>query len=266
MPETIKLENIAFVRDGRRILDNISWSVERGQHCIVLGANGSGKTTLLQIVTGYLWPNEGAVTVFGRRFGKTDIRELRHSIGWVSSAIKERQPTFARALDIVISGKFASIGVYFETITDEHRREACGILKTLDCASIAGKEWNVLSQGERQRVMIARALMAHPKLMILDEPCAGLDMASRESLLVMIERLIAGEDGPTMIMVTHHVEEIVPAFSQALLIKEGRAVANGPLNEALTSETLSQTMGLDLTLRRGNGRLGVEINQPQSFS
>jgi len=259
MSVIVELDAVSFVRGGRRIIDNVSWRVDRGRHWILLGANGSGKTTLLQLITGYLWRNGGRARVLGHTLGETDLRALRRRIGWVSSAIEHRFPARAPARDVVVSGKFASIGLYYDPIEEADTRRAGEVLASGGCASLAERAWGVLSQGERQRVMIARALMASPALLILDEPCAGLDLAARERFLEMLERLARRPEAPTLLMVTHHVEEITPAFENALLLKEGRVVAAGPANETLTSERLSDTMGIDLIVERDGGRFRARV-------
>jgi iron complex transport system ATP-binding protein len=175
----LAVSNVSLWRAETKILQDVSWRIEPGQHWAVLGPNGAGKTTLLNVVTGYLWPSRGEVEVLGCRFGSVDLRDLRKRIGWVSSALQTRMPPGAEAVDIVASGLHASIGLY-ETISPAQHRRAEDLLEQMHCGALRRSAWGTLSLGEQQRVLIARALMAAPPLLILDEPCAGLDMPGRE--------------------------------------------------------------------------------------
>ena len=249
----IQLDSICLSRNGRTILDRVSWTVARGEHWALLGPNGSGKTTLLNIVTGYLWPMEGTVDVLGGRFGTFDIREMRRRIGLVSSALFERVPSGDTFFDIVISGRFASLGV-FEDPTPEDRDRASEITAFLGCERIAQSRYGALSFGERQRALIGRALMAAPDILILDEPCEGLDMHARETLLERLDTLCTG-DVPTLVLVTHRVEEIPPGVGMALVLKNGRVLASGPKSGIVTSEVLSAAMDLPVEILSRNGRL-----------
>lgn len=258
----IEIQNASWQRKNEHILQNINWTVKHGEHWAIIGANGSGKTALLNIVTGYMWPTTGKVTVLGKQFGHYDIRELRKSIGWVSSALFERFNRFRageQALNVVLSGKFASIGIY-ENISKEDRQEAYELLEFFNCADLADKPFNVLSQGEKQRTLLARAWMTKPKLLILDEPCTGLDLLARETVLESVDRLANAPDGPTILYVTHHVEEIIPLFTHALLLKDGQIIASGEKERTLTSDRLSALFDVPLDLTWQGERPWVKLS------
>lgn len=235
----VELEGVCFCRKERTILSDISWRIEAGRHWALLGANGSGKTTLLKILTGYEWPTFGSVRVLGERFGLCDIGRLRKLIGWVSNAMTQRLPMQDRAVDIVASGLDASIGLY-RRITDEEYEKAMAVLKQLQVESVARQNYGTLSQGEVQKVLIARALVCDPKLLILDEPCIGLDPAARERFLKDLALLAKSDHAPTMILVTHHIEEIDPWIENVLLLKEGMIQVQGPPDEIITSRRMSE--------------------------
>jgi iron complex transport system ATP-binding protein len=241
------------------ILDDVCWRVEPGQHWAMIGANGSGKTSLLSALTGYLEPTDGEIEVFGERFGETDWRELRKHIGLVSSAIRQMMAEAEPALESIISGKFAMID-YWGEITPTDRKRGEQILKQIECEHLAARPWRVLSQGERQRILIGRALMAQPKLLILDEPCAGLDPAAREHFLQFLERLGRPKDAPTLVLVTHHVEEIVPVFTHVLVLKAGKVLAAGPKAQMLDSRLLSDAFGAVTRLQHSDGRYSLSVS------
>ena len=250
-----------WVRRGRTtILRDVSWRVERGQHWVVLGANGSGKTSLLSALTGYLTPSAGEIAVLGERYGQTDWRELRKRIGLVSSSVRQMMPEDEPALDTVISGKYAMID-FWGRATRADRARAMRILRRIECDYLADRPWAFLSQGERQRVLIGRALMARPPVLILDEPCAGLDPVAREHFLQFLNRLGRMRNGPTLVLVTHHVEEIMPVFSHALLLKSGEVLASGKKQTVLRSGPLSRAFGSMVRLRVGPGRYSLEVSK-----
>lgn len=256
--EWIALNGVSFVRSRRLILDGIDWNVSPKDNWVVLGANGSGKTTLLQLLAGYLWPTRGAITILGERFGQTDLRELRRSIGWVGSFLQAQIPPAERPLDLVVSGKFASIGI-FETPGEEDYAQARELALRLRCGAILESPYGVLSQGEKQRLLIARALIPRPRLLILDEPCSGLDLVAREQLLKTLEELASMPDAPVMILVTHHLEEITPAFSHVFLLKEGRCLAQGTKRDMLRTELLSETFGIHIEAVEEGNRFWARI-------
>jgi iron complex transport system ATP-binding protein len=254
----IELSNVSLIRDEQVILKDISWKVKRGEHWAVLGANGSGKTMMLKIVNGYLWPSEGTVSVLGNQFGTVDLRKLRQSIGWVSSALQENVPRGEKSIEVVLSGKYASLGLW-DNYDAEDQGRALGLLRLMGCEEASTRSFGVLSQGEQQRVLIARALMPKPALLILDEPCVGLDPNARENVLETVQRLSLQRDEPTLILVTHHTEEIIPAFSNVLVLRSGRVLAQGSKQEVLTEAIMSEAFGRPLEISEKNGRFWVRM-------
>lgn len=247
------MENVSFVRGRRLIVDGLSWDIHPEDNWVVLGANGSGKTTLLRLLAGYLWPTQGHITVLGEAFGHTDLRELRKKIGWVGSFLEAQIPPSSRPVDLIVSGKYASIGI-FEDPREEDFQEGMELARRLNCSNILDLPYGVLSQGEKQRLLIARALIHKPRLLILDEPCAGLDLVAREQLLDTLELLGKAQGGPAMIFVTHHLQEIMPSFTHALLLRQGRCVAQGEKQEILRSELLTQTFGIPVKVNKEGDR------------
>ena len=257
---TLTVRDLTIQRGDTRILDRVSWSVGPGEHWVILGANGSGKTSLLSALTGYLTPTAGDVAVLGEVFGESDWRELRRRIGLVSSSVRQLMADAEPALTSVISGKYAMIDYWGEP-TRAERTAARRILRQVEAEYLAEREWGVLSQGERQRVLIARALMAKPELLILDEPCAGLDPVARERFLNWLDRLGRASSRPALVLVTHHVEEITPAFTHALLLREGRVISAGPKAAALTTATMRQTFAAPLTLAKRRDRYTLRVGR-----
>ena len=249
---------ISLKRSGETILNKVNWQINEGEHWSLMGLNGSGKTTLLNMINGYIWPSEGQMTVLDQKFGKSDLRELRKRIGWVSSSFQEKLHTDNNALQIVLSGAFASIGLY-DRPNDQEIEKATDLLLDFGCGRYMERPYQSLSQGERQKVLIARALMAEPELLILDEPCTGLDLFSREHLLDVISQVASQTGGPTLIYVTHHVEEILPCFSHTLLLKKGEVYQSGLSSNVLTSETLTQFFGTTLKLEERRERKWLSI-------
>jgi iron complex transport system ATP-binding protein len=247
--ELLRIEGLRVERGETTVLDGVDWRVRRGEHWVVLGANGCGKTSLLKVLLGYLTPSAGAVRVLGRDYGAYDWRELRRRLGLVSSALHGSVPEHEPALSTVASGARAQLDLWGEP-TPAEARAARRQLARAGAAALAERRWGVLSQGERQRVLIARALMARPRLLILDEPCAGLDPLAREEFLRRMEALAREPRGPGLVLVTHHVEEITPAFSHALLLRAGRVVAAGPRAATLTAARLGGVFATRIQLRR----------------
>lgn len=234
----LKFENVSFIRENKFLLNNINWTIETNQNWAILGLNGAGKTLLLQLITGYLWPTKGHLEVLGQVFGKSSIPDLQRRIGWVSTALQYRMKNSESAEHTVLSGKFASIGIY-ESYTENDLNEAKEILINAGGESLIGKSYGVLSQGERQLVLISRALMTNPELLILDEPCNGLDLFAREKLLAQIQQIADQKDSPNLIYVTHHTEEILSCFEQLLLLKDGKIFAKGNQNDLFSTESLT---------------------------
>ena len=259
-----RVEVGSFRRDGVTILRGVEWTIEAGQHWAVLGPNGSGKTSLARILGAYEWPSEGAVEVLGDRFGRTDLRELRKKIGLVSSALEPRFPDAEDAQSIVLSGFEASIGRN-RAFTRAEEERALAALDAVGAAHLAGRPFGVLSQGERQRVLIARALVPAPRLLVLDEPCEGLDPVSRERFLEDLSRLCTVREGPTMVLITHHLEEIPAFVGHVLLLSAGKTAAAGPVAEVLTDAHLTRAFGTPCEVRvEGPGRYSLRVRRPES--
>lgn len=263
MVPVLEVRNVRVTRGTTRILRGIDWTVGAGQHWALLGPNGSGKTSLLRVLMGYLAPTDGEIRVLGRTYGRTDWRDLRLSVGIVTSAFASSIPGAETALETVISGRFAQFDLWAR-VTPTHKREARRLLAWAGIRHLATRPWEFLSQGERQRVLIARALMNRPRLLLLDEPCAGLDPVARERLLAFIGRLGRRRSGPALVLVTHHVEEILPEFAKVLLLRNGSVVAAGATRHTLNSSALSRTFGKLLLLRRSAGRYRLEWNTDES--
>jgi iron complex transport system ATP-binding protein len=254
----LEVSGLQVARGTTTILRGVNWRVQRGEHWAILGSNGSGKTSLLKSINGYLSPTDGAISLLGRRYGETDWRELRLEIGLVTSALQASIPGAEPALETVVSGKFAQLDLWANPSRADWA-QARRWLRFVGGTALAKREWIFLSQGERQRVLIARALMARPRLLILDEPCAGLDPVAREEFLRFVEALARKRGGPALILVTHHVEEIMPAFTHALLLRAGAVFAAGPKLRAVTSRTLSATFGAPVRVRFKAGRFQATV-------
>lgn len=233
----IMLENINLRREEKQILENVSLHMNDGEQWIILGRNGSGKTTLLEIINGYMFPSSGRVEVLGYVYGTVDLREVRKEIGYIGQSLLEKMSLSDPVWEAVATGEYAYLRFYQEIpqdVIDKARR----MLEQLDISHLWNRPVGVISQGERKKVMLARAMMSNPKLLILDEPCAGLDLYEREKLLQGID--VFAEQGVQMVYVTHHMEEIIPVFTHVALIEEGRLAAAGPKREVLTAELLEQ--------------------------
>ena len=252
----LELRGVSYVQNRKTILDAINWTVATGEHWAVLGPNGSGKTTLLKIACGYLWPNAGGVVL---RRGKelTHLPELRKSIGWVSASLPNQIPEKERVLNTVVSGKFAQIG-YLGGVWGQASKSdfsnARRYLDELDGGQLANQEFGTLSQGEQQKVLIARAHMTKPYLIVLDEPCAGLDPGAREKFLASLERLGRKKNIPALIYVTHHIEEILPFFRKTLVLRNGKTLHSGETRQVLQDDILQRLYGVSLTLLRKKRR------------
>lgn len=238
MCSVIQMKDVSWRRQRKIVLENINWEVKKGEHWAVLGLNGSGKTTLLNMVNGYIWPTTGEVSVLNKKFGRTDLRILRKKIGWVSSSLEERINGRELPENIIVSGKYASIGLY-ENPTEKDFQEVQTLLELFKIDYLKGRRYETCSNGEKQKILIARALMAQPELLILDEPSSGLDFIAREELLATINMLASKEQAPTMILVTHHIEEVLPEFSHALLLRDGSVYKCGEKEDIFTSDQLT---------------------------
>lgn len=254
----LAVSELRVERGGTVILEGVSWRVEHGQHWVILGENGSGKTSLLSALTGYLTPTAGAISLLGKTYGRSDWRELRKQTGLVSSAVRQMMADDEPALETVASGKYAMID-FWGKLSQADRTRAQQILRQIECAPLAERPWRVLSQGERQRILIGRALMARPRVLILDEPCAGLDPAAREYFLQFLQRLGQLNNAPTLVLVTHHVEEIMPVFSHVLILKKGQALAAGKKAALLKAEMLSRAFNARTKLQTRAGRYAMRV-------
>lgn len=254
----IELNNVSFLRNQRAILRDISWQIEPGQHWALLGANSSGKTSLLRIITGYEWPSTGTVNVLGNEFGKCAIAGMRKHIGYVSSAINIKLPENDSATDIVLSGIDATIGLHRHYSQDEYKLAQAAMQKmsVLQCKE---QTYSVLSQGERQRILIARAIINHPEILILDESCAGLDPAARNHFLADLQILTSHDNAPTIIFVTHHIEEISPWITNVFILKQGICQAAGMTGELLNSKTLSEAFDCQCSVTKQNHRYYLHV-------
>src|SRR5471032_3196496 len=258
MKPILEISNLRIQRDGVVILDDVNWRVDRGQHWVILGANGSGKTSLLSALTGYLMPTAGEISLLGQTYGQSDWRQLRKKIGLVSSSVRQMMADDEPALETVASGKYAMID-FWGRLSRAEKSQALKLLRQVECEYLVERSWGVLSQGERQRVLIGRALMAKLRVLILDEPCAGLDPAAREHFLQFIQRLGAQKNSPTLVLVTHHVEEIMPVFSHLLVLKNGKILASGEKSAVLNSKNLSQTFGTKMKLQLKSKRYSMAV-------
>ncbi|TVR35203.1 MAG: ATP-binding cassette domain-containing protein [Nitriliruptor sp.] len=249
------LAGIGVTVNGATILDGVDLEVAARGHVAVLGPNGAGKTTLLRILSTYLYPTRGSATVLGMTFGRGDLRELRPRIGFVSVGLDPLTHERADALPLVAVARQGGLWPPPGILDDPELREAAlAALARVGAVHLAERRVDTLSQGERQRVRIARALAADPELLLLDEPFAGLDLGGRESLLTDLDVLLAEPDGPTVVMVTHHLEELPTGIVAALLLQGGRAVVGGPADEVLTDRNVSDAFGLPIAVRRAAGR------------
>ncbi|MGO3601874.1 MAG: ABC transporter ATP-binding protein [Enterococcus malodoratus] len=237
--EILAFEHVQFVRQQTVLLEDINWQIKAGEDWAVLGLNGAGKSLMLNMISGNLWPSSGKLTVLGELFGQTSIPDLTKRIGWVSQSLQERIHREEQAEYIVLSGKFASIGIY-QKFSVEELEEAKQVLRSLGAKKLIGKVYQVLSQGEKQIVLIARALMAKPELLILDEPCNGLDLFAREDLLARIKKMKQAADAPSLLYVTHHTEEILPLLNHVLMIRDGKIFKQGQREELLKVGILNE--------------------------
>jgi len=256
----VNLDRISFIRNNTIILQDISLRIDRGQHWAILGPNGSGKTSLVSIINGYHWSSEGTAEVLGKKFGSTDLRELRRHIGECSSEIMNMIHNQDSVMDIVLSGRFASIGLYEKPAAEDYDR-AEELLVFFGLSGVSGRSFGILSNGEKQKTIIARALMPQPELLVLDEPCAGLDLKAREELLDAVENMCEAPGGPTLIYISHHIEEIIPAITHALVIRNGRMVARGAKKYVLTGEVLSSAFDIPVELVKRNDRFWPVVSK-----
>ncbi|MEU3192851.1 ABC transporter ATP-binding protein [Streptomyces sp. NPDC006992] len=254
MSEVLELVDVSVVRDGRALVEDVSWSVKEGERWVILGPNGAGKTTLLNLASSYLFPTSGTVGVLGERLGSVDVFELRPRVGMASIAMAEKLPRRQTVLETVLTAAYGMTAHWQESYDKVDEDRARAFLDRLGMSDYLDRRFGTLSEGERKRTMIARAMMTDPELLLLDEPAAGLDLGGREDLVRRLGRLARDPYAPSMLMVTHHVEEIPPGFTHVLMIRQGQVLAAGPLETELTSRNLSLCFGLPLVVEAQNGR------------
>jgi iron complex transport system ATP-binding protein len=252
--EVLRLRGVAVRRDGATLLHDVNWTVNEEERWVVVGPNGAGKTTLLQVAATLLYPTEGTVDVLGERLGRSDVFDLRPRIGFTSAAVAERVPPSEKVIDLVLTAAYAILGRWHEEYDSTDVTRAVGLLDALGCANLIRRRFSTLSEGERKRVQIARALMPDPELLLLDEPAAGLDLGAREDLLARLTMLAEDALAPTTVLVTHHVEEVPAGFTHAVLLRGGSIVAIGKVDEVFTEQHLTQAFGVPLAVERQNGR------------
>ncbi|WGX94201.1 ABC transporter ATP-binding protein [Nocardioides sp. L-11A] len=261
MSAVLELAEVTVRRGQSTLLDRVSWVVREGERWILLGANGAGKTTLMQIAGAQLHPTSGAVGLLGELLGTVDIFELRPRIGVSSAAVAEQIPRNETVRDLVLTASYAVLGRWREEYDDVDHDRADALLREVGVAPLADRTYGTLSEGERKRVQIARALMTDPELLLLDEPAAGLDLGGREDLVSTLSVLAYDPLSPATVLVSHHVEEIPPGFTHVMMLRDGRVVAQGPLEETLTPEALSATFGMPLVLEHHDGRYAARRKQ-----
>ncbi len=261
MATAFQLDSVSVVRPGKRLLDDVSWTVHDDERWVVLGPNGAGKSTLLQVVGAHLHPTSGSAEILGERLGATDVFDLRTRIGHSATVVADRIPPVERVEDVVLSAAHAVTGRWRETYDEDDVQRARQIMGELGITGLADRTFGTLSEGERKRSLIARALMTDPELLLLDEPGAGLDLGAREDLLASLDVLSSTPGAPVLVMVSHHVEEIPPGFTHVLLLRDGAVVARGPIAEVLTAENLGTTFGMRLELDHVDGRYAARRAQ-----
>jgi iron complex transport system ATP-binding protein len=255
----LRCDGVSLLLDGAQILAGIDWTVGPCEHWVLLGANGAGKTTLLRIAALYQHPTTGTVEVLGGRLGRTDVRTLRERIAFSSPALAARLEPSMTAAEVVMTARYAALAPWWHQYTDADRARAHELLDEWRCAPLASHPFPTLSAGERQRVLLARMLMNEPGIALLDEPTAGLDIGGREELVADLTAWAHDGTYPPMVLVTHHVEEIPPGFTHALVLKNGRVLKQGPLHETVTSEILSEAFDLQLAVESRDGRYTARL-------
>lgn len=259
--EIVGLRGIELRREERLVLEDIELSIRRGEHWVLLGPNGSGKSSLLSMLQGLLWPQEGEIRVLGNHFGESDLTELRRVIGWVGNEIEPEFPSWQTVEQIAWSGSVGTVGLRFDAPSAADRARARRLMKAAGIGHLARRRFVQLSQGQRRMATIVRALMVKPGLLILDEPASGLDPVAREGFLERVAALMRDPAGPAILYVTHHVEEILPEFTHALLLRQGRAVDFGPIRKCLTAANLGKVFGKAVTLKKRDGRYALRLRK-----
>jgi iron complex transport system ATP-binding protein len=254
MSDVLEFAGVSVVRGRKTLLDNVDWQVKEGERWVILGPNGAGKTTLLQIAGARLHPTRGVAGILEEVMGSVDVFELRPRIGLASAALANQIPEQETVLNVVVTASYGVTGRWREAYEKQDERRAFRLLGQWGMSTFLNRRFATLSEGERKRVQIARALMADPELLLLDEPGAGLDLAGREDLVHRLSQLAAEEDAPALVLVTHHLEEVPPGFTHAMLLREGGVVAQGLIGEVLTEENLSAAFDMPLEVKNDGGR------------
>jgi iron complex transport system ATP-binding protein len=254
MSDVLEMAAVSVVRGAKTLLSKVDWQVSEGERWVILGPNGAGKTTLLQIAAARLHPTSGIAGILDESLGKVDVFELRPRIGLSSAALANQIPEYETVLNVVVTAAYGVTGRWREGYEKDDERRAFALLNDWGMGPLLNRKFSTLSEGERKRVQIARALMTDPELLLLDEPAAGLDLGGREDLVHRLSQLAMDEDAPAIVLVTHHLEEVPPGFTHAMLMREGEVVAAGPVEEVLTSGYLSETFGLPLDVSVNAGR------------
>jgi iron complex transport system ATP-binding protein len=254
MAAVVDLAGVSIVRNGSTLINDINWEVDESDRWVVIGPNGAGKTTLLQVISAQIHPSSGVAGLLGEVLGTVDVFDLRPRIGLTSAALAERIPRGERVHDVVVSASYAVLGRWREQYDELDHERADELLAQLRIDRLADRTFGTLSEGERKRVQIARALMTDPELLLLDEPAAGLDLAGRETLVNTLGELAQDHYAPATVLVTHHVEEIPAGITHVMLLKGGSIVASGPLHDTLTAENLTKTFDVELSLSEADGR------------
>jgi iron complex transport system ATP-binding protein len=252
--EVLKLRGVSVRRETSLLLRNVDWTAHEDERWIVIGPNGAGKTTLLQVAATILYPTEGTVDVLGERLGEVDVFELRPRIGLTSASLAERVPAGEKVIDLVLTASYAILGRWKEEYESSDVTRAVELLDALGCAHLIRRRFSTLSEGERKRVQIARAMMPDPEILLLDEPAAGLDLGGREDLLRRLSTLANNPKAPMMVLVTHHVEEVPDGFTHAMLLRRGAVLAAGPIEDVFTAKNLSRCFGVPLSIERHENR------------
>jgi iron complex transport system ATP-binding protein len=252
--EVLKLRGVSVRRESSLLLRNVDWTAHEHERWIVIGPNGAGKTTLLQVAATLLYPTEGTVDVLGERLGDVDVFELRTRIGLTSASLAERVPAAEKVIDLVLTASYAILGRWKEEYDSSDVTRAVELLDALGCAHLIRRRFATLSEGERKRVQIARAMMPDPEILLLDEPAAGLDLGGREDLLRRLATLAQDPKAPMMVLVTHHVEEVPDGFTHAMLLRRGSVLVAGPIDEVFTARNLSRCFGVPLDIERHQNR------------
>ncbi|HKS00790.1 MAG TPA: ABC transporter ATP-binding protein [Arthrobacter sp.] len=254
MSDVLEMAAVSVVRGAKTLLSKVDWQVREGERWVILGPNGAGKTTLLQIAAARLHPTSGVAGILDESLGKVDVFELRPRIGLSSAALATQIPEYENVLNVVVTAAYGVTGRWREGYEKDDERRAFALLNDWGMGPLLNRKFSTLSEGERKRVQIARALMTDPELLLLDEPAAGLDLGGREDLVHRLSQLAMDEDAPAIVLVTHHLEEVPPGFTHAMLMRDGEVVAAGPVDEVLTSGNLSETFGLPLDVSVNAGR------------